>query len=486
MKFVPLIGSSNRERASAAVCQLAVACAALWGAAAHAQATPAPDALPQATEADLAIEGRPATQWTGVWVRDNLLGDMGGLRPWLGKYGVTFNLSETSEYLANLRGGLKTGGAYDGLTTFSLGVDTQKAFGLPGGTFNVSGLNIHGRDLSADYLDTWNTASGIEAQATTRLWELWYQQAFLDGRLDVKLGQQAIDQEFMFSEYAGTFINTMFGWPGVPSYDMPNGGPAYPLAGLGVRVRGQITPQLTGLFGVFAGDPLGNRPNDISGTNFNLHNGALVIGELQYALNQPGDGQMETGVSKGLPGTYRIGFWYNDEHFADQGIDNSGLSLANPLSTGVPQSRHGNYSVYAVADQMVWTPDPTGPKSLGVFARVMAAPGDRNAISFSANAGVVLKAPFEGRDDDSFGLGLAYVQVGNHLTNFDRNYVAYNDDPYAVRKRETVVEATYQYQVAPWWTLQGDLQYAFSGGAGQDAAPVRNTLVVGVRTNITF
>lgn len=154
MKFVPLIGSSNRERASAAVCQLAVACAALWGAAAHAQATPAPDALPQATEADLAIEGRPATQWTGVWVRDNLLGDMGGLRPWLGKYGVTFNLSETSEYLANLRGGLKTGGAYDGLTTFSLGVDTQKAFGLPGGTFNVSGLNIHGRDLSADYLDT--------------------------------------------------------------------------------------------------------------------------------------------------------------------------------------------------------------------------------------------------------------------------------------------------------------------------------------------
>ncbi|CAD6560448.1 hypothetical protein LMG28727_07152 [Paraburkholderia kirstenboschensis] len=41
---------------------------------------------------------------------------MGGLRPWLGNHRVTFNLSETSEYLNNLSGGTKRGGAYDGLT----------------------------------------------------------------------------------------------------------------------------------------------------------------------------------------------------------------------------------------------------------------------------------------------------------------------------------------------------------------------------------
>jgi porin len=100
-------------------------------------------------------------------------------------------------------------------------------------------LQIHGQNLSANRLGTLNTASGIEAEATTRLWELWYQHSFLDKRVDVKIGQQSIDQEFITSTYAATFINTMFGWPALPSYDMPSGGPAYPLSALGVRVRGQ-------------------------------------------------------------------------------------------------------------------------------------------------------------------------------------------------------------------------------------------------------
>jgi carbohydrate-selective porin OprB len=117
---------------------------------------------------------------------------------------------------------------------------------------------------------------------------------------------------------------------------MPSGGPAYPLADLGVRVRGQITPSLTALAGVFDGDPLGNNPNNKSGTNFNLHNGTLFIGELQYAINQPADGEMVGAGGGGMPGTYKVGVWYNNASFADQRFDNTGLSLADPLSTGIP------------------------------------------------------------------------------------------------------------------------------------------------------
>jgi porin len=93
----------------------AVACAAL--ASNPASAAASPDAAPEAPEADLNIQAQPSGQWTGLWTRQQMLGDMGGLRPWLGKYGVTFQLTETSEYLANLRGGLSRGGDYDGLTT---------------------------------------------------------------------------------------------------------------------------------------------------------------------------------------------------------------------------------------------------------------------------------------------------------------------------------------------------------------------------------
>jgi porin len=147
---------------SVALCS-AFAWASLTAATAMADVTITnPDATPNDNpEADLSIQAKPTGQWTGVWNRGNLLGDIGGLRPWLGKYGVSFALTETSEYLYNTRGGLNTGGTYDGLTTATVQLDTKKAFGLPGGLFNVSALNIHGQNLSADNLGTLNTASGI-------------------------------------------------------------------------------------------------------------------------------------------------------------------------------------------------------------------------------------------------------------------------------------------------------------------------------------
>lgn len=471
----PRATARKLRRLSAAA---AAACATLLGAGtAVAQDAPAA-ADPTAPAAD------------SLWTRDTLLGDIGGIRPWLGQYGVTFGLTESSELLANLRGGLDRGVAYHGLTTMTLGVDTDKAFGWKGGSFNASALQIHGRQFSPNYLGTLNTASGIEAESTTRLWELWYQQSLLDERVDVRVGQQAIDQEFMTSAYSAAFINTMFGWPALPSYDLPSGGPAYPLSALGVRVRAKLTPSLTALAGVYDGDPLGNNPNNRSGTNFNLHDGALFIGELQYAINQEGS----TGGTKtpgGLPGTYKLGVWYHSGSFADQRDDTTGLSLANPDSSGVGRPHRGDYSVYAVADQMVWRAGPDSPRSLGVFARVMAAPGDRNLVSAAANVGVVLKAPFAGRDNDSAGLALTYIKVGRHVRSLDEDARAFGGGgPYGVRGSETALEAMYNYQVAPWWQIQADAQYTFNAGAGQNPsdprAPLRNTFVLGLRTNVTF
>ena len=100
-------------------------------ASGQSDAQPAAPASPDATAAK---PDRTPPAPTGFWERSNLLGDMGGLRPWLGNYGVTFGLQETSEYLNNLSGGTRRGGAYDGLTQFGIGVDTQKAFGLPAGS----------------------------------------------------------------------------------------------------------------------------------------------------------------------------------------------------------------------------------------------------------------------------------------------------------------------------------------------------------------
>lgn len=431
--------------------------------------------------------------------RSSLLGDLYGVRTFLGGYGVSLGLQETDELFGNPSGGLHQGPSYNGLTTMSLGVDTGKAFGLEGGIFNVSAFQIHGRFYGFEDLATLQTVSGIQAQRSTRLWEIWFQQSALNGNLDVKIGQQSLDQEFMGSQYAGLFLNAAMGWPVLPASDLYAGGPAFPLSSLGVRVRFVPAHNATVLVGVFDDNAGGGLfYNDFqtrgaaqSGTAFSLGTGALVFGELQYAINQPAIGDMDRGGSSGgLPGAYKVGFWYDSARFPDPRFDTAGVSLADPLSNATPRNHRGNYSVYALADQMVWRPDPGGPRSVGIFARAMGAPGDRNAVNFSLNAGVTLKAPLPGRDNDTVGVGYGIARVSSSISGFDSDSAVpgVTNGP---RSSESFIEVSYQYQAAPWLLLQPDFQYVYtpslySTNPGVPGKRVSNEAVFGIRTNITF
>lgn len=434
---------------------------------------------------------------SGLWTRSHLLGDMGGLRPWLGKYGITFNLQETSEVLGNATGGVHRGAEYDGLTTMGVTLDTGKAFGWSGGTFNASALQIHGRSLSADNLDNLQTVSGIEADRATRLWELWYQQEFFHGKADLRIGQQSLDQEFIVSDYAGLYLNTMMGWPMVPSADLYAGGPAYPLSSPGVRLRVKPSDAITLLGGVFDDNPPGGpfnndsqlRDGEASGTRFNLNTGALWIGEVQYAANQSPNEDCGN-VMCGLPGTYKLGAWYDTASFPDQRFDTAGLSLANPASNGVAQGHQGNFSIYGVVDQMVWR-EARGPRSIGVFARAMGAPSDRNLIDFSLNAGVNVKGLLPGRANDTFGIGYDWAHVSDRASDLDRDQASFTGTAYPIRSSEHVIEITYQYQAAPWWQIQPDFQYVINPGGGiqnpnDTSQTIGDEAVFGLRTTITF
>jgi len=433
----------------------------------------------------------------GLWQRANLLGEMGGLRPALDRYGLSLGISEISEVLGNVTGGVRRGADYDGLTTMSLRLDTAKAFGWPGGSAYVSALQIHGRSLSSDTLDTLQTASGIESERATRLWELWFDQAFLGGRLDVKFGQQAIDQEFMLSQYSALFVNTVMGWPMLPSADLYAGGPAYPLSSLGVRLQVKAGDTVTLRGGVFDDNPPGGpfdddsqlRRREAAGAAFNLNTGALWIGEVQYAAHQSPAAACAS-LACGLPGTYKLGFWYDSGSFPDQRFGSDGLSLANPAGSGNPLMHHGNFSFYAMADQMVWR-QPQGARAVGVFVRAMAAPADRNLIDASLDAGVTVTAPLPGRDGDTFGIGYGWAHVSPRAAGLDSDTARFGGSPYPVRGAEQFVELTYQFQAAPWWMVQPDLQYVLNPGGGiadpnRPGHRVASELVLGLRTAITF
>ncbi|WP_205880337.1 carbohydrate porin [Lichenicoccus roseus] len=447
---------------------------------------------------------------TGIWQRPNLLGNMGGLRSVLGRYGIALGLNETDEVFGNATGGTRRGTDYDGLTVLSVGLDTSSAFGWAGGSFNLSALQIHGRNLSSDNLYTLQSATGIEAYRSTRLWEAWFQQTFMGGKLDLKLGQQSVDLEFITSQGSSLFTNTVMGWPALPSLDLYAGGPAYPLSSLGIRLRAQPADNVALLLGVFDDNAPGGPIDDDSqlrgaaqsGTRFNTGTGALLIAEVQYAFNLPSAGVPQTGAPPpaepvtqlpppGLPGVYKLGAYVDTGDYLDQRFDEDGLSLGDPASVGRPHRRSGNFGIYGVMDQTIWRPDPQGARAVGIFARLMGGPGDRNLADFTLNTGITLKSPLHGRDNDTVGLGYGLVRISHAVSALDQDRIAASGLALPIRSSESFIELTYQAQIVAWWSMQPDLQYVFTPGGGI-ADPLRpgrrisNELVVGARTIVTF
>ena len=75
----------------------------------------------------------------GFFVRPSLLGDWGGLRSQLENQGVVFTLTQTSDLLGNVNGGVKRGVEYDGLFQPQIDVDLGKLAGWSGLSAHVAG-----------------------------------------------------------------------------------------------------------------------------------------------------------------------------------------------------------------------------------------------------------------------------------------------------------------------------------------------------------
>ena len=446
---------------------------------------PAPGSPPQAAEANAA----PAAD-TGANYDGNLLGGMAGLRPAIAADGLTLNLTDTSEGLGNPTGGLRQEGVFDGFGFGSLTLDGGKAGLWDGFSAQVSAWEIYGRGLTANALGNLHTISNAEADRALLLFELWAEQATPDGRASLRVGQQAADQEFMVDQNATLFINAHYGFPDLPSNDMPSGGADYPLGTPAVRLKLLPSDSVTLLLALFNGDPVppgtpgDPQANEGGGTAFRTNGGALWFAEAQWARNQGKD-------ATGLPGTFKIGAWYHSGYFADQRIGADGLSLADPASDGRPLLRHGDYSVYALADQTLWRPAGATDGGINGFVRIMGAPADRNLVEFSLDGGLTWKGIVPGRGDDTAGLGLEWARVGDEASKLDGDIARFTGEPYPVRRWEAVVEWTYQAQIRAWWQLQPDIQYVVRPGGGiaeLDDPTVRagDALVLGLRSVVTF
>ncbi len=250
----------------------------------------------------------PEEEPAPIWQRDTLTGDWGGLRTKIQDVGVKFGLQEQSELWANGTGGLRRGVVYNGLTTGSVSFDLEKLVGWQGATFFVNAYQIHGRGPSGNLVGNSQIVSNIEATDDTKLYQLWLEQQLLNGRLTIRIGQEGANDQMMITQYGALFLNSSFGFPGLPAADLPSGGPNYPIAAPFVRAQLQATNEITLVGAVFNGDPappgIGDpQLRDRGGDAFRLNDHVLAFSEFWYAVNQ------DEGAT-GLPATYKLGAWY--------------------------------------------------------------------------------------------------------------------------------------------------------------------------------
>lgn len=418
-------------------------------------------------------------------------GDPFGTRAFLSERGITYTLTYIGEGLANLRGGLKRGVTYGGRLDTSLDVDLDKFAGWTGARFHTDFFQIHGHGMSRNYLNNLTTVSGIEALPATRLFELWLEQRFLDDQLSVKVGQVSADTEFAIAQSAVVFFNAGFGWPNIGAVVLPSGGPIYPLATPAVRVKYVPDPHLSFQAAVFDGDPAGRRRGDDTdpqrldrnGTRFRVSDPPLLIGEVAYAyaLNLWGEN---------LNGTATLGGWQHFGGFDSPRLDSvSGRLLADPEASGIARRFRGDRGVYGIIDQTLYREPDTEDEGASAFLRISKVPGDRNLIDLYLDGGIAYKGLLPGRPNDTTALGVIYSRISPSARAFDRDTILFGQGTGPIRSSEVVIEATYQAEVVPGFTIQPDLQFVMRPGGGladENGRRLKNATVMGLRATINY
>jgi porin len=387
------------------------------------------------------------------WKRDTLGGDWWGFRKALDNYGLTFSPVYTGEVMGNPSGGTKPGTIYDSSLNLPLTIDLGKIVdGWDGGTIYANAFWIAGRSLEGNYVNSIGDPSNIAGYNTVRLQEFWFQQTFWHARGSLKAGLVAADTEFFAANASALFLNGSFGTFPLISANLPNP-PIYPMAAPAVRFLIQPVPQFYFQSGIFYGNS-GAQNENRSGVDFHFksRDGALILSEIGWLRNQ------STGDT-GVAGSYKLGSFVHTADFTG-------------WQTGAGAG--ADYGAYGIVNQELYRHEG---KVISFFTRGGGAPADVNTVAWYVDGGFNFSGFIPGRPDDIAGIAIARSTISRDYSDAQ---VSTGTKSYHT---ETILEATYKLQLAPWWTLQPDFQYIFTPG-GESGSP--DATILGLRTTVAF
>jgi porin len=447
------------------VLSLALACGIFKNQAATSL-FPGPDYVEPGVPESLAVHNAPeglSSMPGSVWEQTKLLGDMNDLRNQIMYRGFTFTPSLIAEVMGNVTGGQRQGVIFDGVLNLAVDIDLERLTNWwAGGTIHANGLWIFGPSLSAQYVGDISNTSNISGFNTFRLQELWFEQSFWQQRATLRMGMLAADAEFFTSSNAALFLSGTFGAFTFVANNLPNP-PVYPIAVPGVRLAIQPTSKFYFQAGIYDGDGQSQQVNN-HGVNFRIdaNDGALIFSEIGYLLNQ-------SAGDRGLKGTFKLGSFVHTHNF-----DTWSSQARAALGTGSLQGAGADYGIYGVVDQELLS---AAGRTIGMFIRGGDAPKDVNFVNWYIDGGFVFKGFVPERADDTVGIAVAHSSISQDFSNAE---VAQGNPSFS---SETVLETTYSFAIAPWWTVQPDFQYIWNPSAQNGS---KNAAVLGVRTIVNF
>ncbi|MBC8328310.1 MAG: carbohydrate porin [Planctomycetes bacterium] len=326
------------------------------------------------------------------------------------------------EYARNLAGGIRGGGALQGLVQLGAAVDTGAAGWWSGGRLFLRGIHLHGSDPGTNRVGVFQTATNIEGPSTTRLDRLGYDHAFADSGLSLRLAMYDLSDEFTVAGPAGAFLNSSFGFQ--PDLGLNLSLSTYPISALGLRVAWE-SEAVDLRAAVFDGKPATLDDRDHGRfIHLSAGDGAFVLAEAAWRPAPDDSAGAEL----------KLGAWRHSDDFRDL------------RAIGPAPRFDGNHGFYAVGSSCL-AGDPEGRRLDGFF-KTGWAPEDRNPVALFLGGGLVWRGPLEVRPDDEAGLAVARV-------NFSHPWRQHS----GVAAHETVVELSYRFDLGDHLALRPDLQW---------------------------
>jgi porin len=410
--------------------------------------------------------------WAGAQqpFSDDLFLDWDGIRSALYAEGVDFRLGYVSETATNAQGGGKELWRYTDQWTFAAKFDLDKLFGLKDAQFKITITDRDGQNLSQD-IGTLQLVQEVYGRGQTWRWtQFYYDQKYLDGHIDWKVGR--IPEGEDFAAFSCQFQNLTF--CGSPIGNLVgNYWYNWPVSQWATRVKGTITGFGYVQLGAYEVNP-----------SYLLTRYALDLGSPPGAAGVlvPFEVGWQPTFGAGLAGTYKFGGWYNSSTEPDVVDNTEGLPLA--IGGGTPLMRHGAYGAYVNFLQRITSAPYAGSnQGLSLFFNVTYADRRTATLDNQYALGLFYTGPFASRPADEVGFAVGRTHVNSRVTNVETQQNDVGLGPVGVQSAEWVSELYYNVHPAPWIDIRPNLQYIRNpNGIVQN----EHDLIAGLKLAINF